>query len=516
MQAIFDGGPPPPVPTPFNLTAHVLEAGTADPDKVALAIVAPTGAERWSYGRLRAAVLGIAHGLRAQGLGPGERVLMRLGNDVAFPLAYLGAIAADLVPVPTSAQLTEREVAKIADHLAPSAVLRDPRVACPDLACPVYDTSDMVAWRDGPQGGIVMGDPNRLAYIVMTSGTSGSPRAVAHAHRAVWARRMMVEGWYGLRPSDRLAHAGAFNWTFTLGTGLLDPWAAGATAIIPADGVAPAQLPLLLKRHEATLFAAAPGVYRQMLKHAPFDLPKLRHGLSAGEKMPEALRDAWRAATGTEVYEAYGMSECSTFISAAPDRPAAPGTLGRPQDGRRVAILGPEGPEPLDTPGEIAVDRTDPGLMLGYVDAPEATAEKMNGSWFLTGDRGQMAADGTITYLGRMDDLMNAGGLRVSPLEIEEALLAHPGIDEVGAAEVEVKDGVRVIGAFWTGPEPLDDAALHAFASERLARYKCPRVWVRCDALPKSTNGKLQRRALPALRDPIHSTGERGAPARPV
>ncbi|SFD80644.1 class I adenylate-forming enzyme family protein [Roseivivax sediminis] len=496
MDAIFDCGRPAPCPAPFNLAAHVLGFAAPDPDKIALAVIAPTGAERWSYGRLGAAVGGTAAGLLQAGLAPGDRVLLRLGNTVAFPLAFLGAIAAGLVPVPTSAQLTAPEVEKIAAQLAPAAILREPDVACPETALPIFGPEDMQVWRELPPAPFDMGDPDRLAYIVMTSGTSGRPRAVAHAHRAVWARQMMMEGWYGLGPSDRLAHAGAFNWTFTLGTGLLDPWTMGATALIPAAGVTPAQLPLLLDRHEATIFAAAPGVYRQILKHDP-KLPKLRHGLSAGEKLAEPVRTAWEQATGTPIFEAYGMSECSTFISAAPGAPAAPGTLGRPQVGRRVAILGEAGPVRADEPGEIAVDRCDPGLMLGYLGDPEATAEKMQGEWFLTGDRGAMAADGSITYLGRMDDLMNAGGLRVAPQEVEDILLTHPGIDEAGVTDMEVKPGVRVIAAFWTGPEALNDADLDAWIATRLARYKCPRLWQRLDSLPRSANGKLLRRRLP-------------------
>jgi acyl-coenzyme A synthetase/AMP-(fatty) acid ligase len=135
-------------------------------------------------------------------------------------------------------------------------------------------------------------------------------------------------------------HAGAFNWTYTLGTGLMDPWAIGATALIPEAGIAPAQLPLLLKRFDATIFAAAPGVYRQMLKMPVPALPRLRHGLSAGEKMPET--DPRRLGGGDRhpVYEALGMSEVSTYVSACPARPAPPGTAGFPQPGRRVAVLG--------------------------------------------------------------------------------------------------------------------------------------------------------------------------------
>ncbi|MHA6345486.1 class I adenylate-forming enzyme family protein [Roseivivax sp. CAU 1761] len=499
MSAIFDAGAPAPCPAPFNLAAHVLGHAAPDPDKIALAVLRPTGAERWSYGRLEAAVRGTAHGLLAAGLAPGQIVLLRLGNSVDFPIAFLGAIAAGLVPVPTSAQLTAGEVAKMVAHLDPAAILAAPGIACPEAACPVIATEDMRRWHSGPQADYAMGDPERRAYIVFTSGTSGTPRAVAHAHRAVWARQMMVEGWYGLTASDRLAHAGAFNWTYTLGTGLLDPWAAGATALIPAEGVEHGQLPLLLKRHEATIFAATPGVYRNLLKAGPLALPKLRHGLSAGEKLAAPIREAWQEATGTPIFEAYGMSECSTFISASPGRPAAPGTLGRPQPGRRIAILGPDGPVAHGAPGEIAVHRSDPGLMLGYVGAPEATAAKFRGEWFLTGDQGSMAEDGSVTYLGRADDMMNAGGFRVSPLEVEAALLAHPGIDEVGVTDVEIKPGVTLIAAFWTGPAPLEEAALAGWAADRLARYKQPRIWQRAEALPKNPNGKLSRRALAGL-----------------
>lgn len=486
-----------PCPAPFNLAAHVLGRADADPDKIALAVLGLVRTERWSYGRLKAAVLGTATGLRQAGLAPGERVLMRLGNTVEFPIAYLGAIAAGLVPVPTSAALTAPEVAGIIATVAPRAILRDPAVACPPTGIPVLDPDALRAMHSLPPADFAMGDPDRPGYIIYTSGTSGTPRAVVHAHRAIWARQMMMAGWYGLGEDDRLLHAGAFNWTYTLGTGLMDPWTMGATALIPEAGLEPAHLPLLLKRHDATIFAAAPGVYRKLLKPGErFDLPRLRHGLSAGEKLSDSIRAAWEAATGTPVYEAYGMSECSTFISAAPRRPAPAGSLGFPQPGRRVAILGPKGPVPRGEEGTIAVHRSDPGLMLEYLSAPEATAGRFRGEWFLTGDQGAMGEDGAITYLGRADDMMNAGGYRVSPMEVEAVLNTHPGITQAAVTDVEVKQDARLIMAFYTGPAPLPEDELAAFAAERLAGYKCPRGFFHLDALPTGANGKLLRREL--------------------
>lgn len=507
MRSIHDEGPFAPCPNPFNFTAHVLGRAADLPDKIALAVLGPARAERWSYARLEQAVRGTGTGLLQAGLKPGDIVLMRLGNTVEFPIAYLGAIAVGCVPVPTSSQLTAREVAAMIDTLKPAAILQGDGIACPDEpGVPVIGQDDLDAMRDLGPCEYDMGDPDRLAYIIFTSGTSGKPRAVCHAHRAIWARQMMHEGWYGLGEGDRLCHAGAFNWTYTLGTGLMDPWSVGATALIPEPGTAPEMIPLLLKRHDATIFAAAPGVYRKILSQSTkIDLPRLRHGLSAGEKLSEAIRAGWNAATGTMLYEAFGMSECSTFISASPSRPARPGTLGRPQKGRRVAIVDEAGePVPLGEDGTIAVSNRDPGLMLGYLGAEEETAARFRGEWFLTGDHGAMGEDFQIEYHARVDDMMNAGGYRVSPLEVESAFHDFPGLTEIGVTDVEVKADARVIVAFYTSPAPLDAAALAAYAGERLARYKQPRLFVHVDALPRNPNGKLQRQALKQVYEAQH------------
>jgi len=505
MISVFTNGSPPVIPAPFNLAADVLARAADQPDKLALAIVSPTGAARWRYGPLLHAVRGIASGLLAQGLSPGDRMLMRIGNEVEFPLAYLGAIWAGIVPIPASAALTVPEISRIATETRPDLIVAAPDVSLPDTRpCPVLPALALREMEALPGIAPDLGDPNRPAYIVYTSGTSGRPRGVVHAHRAIRARRLMWSGWYDLSAADRVLHAGAFNWTYTLGTGLMDPWAAGASAVIPEPGVTPDQLALLLKRFDATIFAAAPGVYRQMLRTmGPVDLPRLRHGLSAGEKLPQGLRTAWHATTATHVHEALGMTECSTFISGSPDTPARPGTSGWPQAGRKVAVLDADGaPVPRGTAGTLAVHRSDPGLMLGYLDAPEETASRMAGDWFVTGDTVTMAEDGAITFQGRTDDMMNAGGVRVSPLEVEAALLEHPAIREVACAEVEVKADTTVIAAFYTdaGLGPLSEADLASFAAARLARYKCPRLFVHRTALPRSGNGKIDRKALRAYR----------------
>jgi acyl-coenzyme A synthetase/AMP-(fatty) acid ligase len=305
----------------------------------------------------------------------------------------------------------------------------------------------------------------------------------------------MHQGWEGLASADRLLHAGAMNWTYTLGTGLLDPWTLGATAIVPAPGTLPTALPNLLARSAATIFAAAPGVFRQMLR-APFPtLPHLRHALSAGEALPDATRTAWEAATDTKVHQALGMTEISTYLSGSPNRPAPPGSTGYVQSGRLVALLDDDGePVPRGTPGELAVSTGDPGLMRGYLG--EAAPQ---GPWFRTGDIGLMEADGAITHLGRRDDLLNAGGFRVSPTEVEAAFHDIPGLHACAAVEVRPTPDTTVLALFYEGPCAIDETLLRQRAENALARWKQPRHYQHLATLPRTANGKLIRRALPPL-----------------
>lgn len=506
-------GEPPPIR--FNMARYCLQAAArATPDKVALVVVsdadAPVeAAERWSYAQLDEAVRRTAAGLRRLGLEPGARLMIRMGNTSDYALLFFGAIAAGCVPLPSSAQLTEAEarfllsdsgarVLAMADDLRiqpPSGVLAlgSTEIAALRASDPVADYADTAA-----------ADP---AFLIYTSGTTGQPKGVLHAQRSAWGRRPMYQGWYGIRPDDVMLHAGAFNWTYTLGVGLTDPWANGATTVL-YNGPRDVQVwPTLLERHRATLFAAVPGLYRQILKYNDlhdYDLSRLRHGLTAGEALSPALLEQWRTITAKELYEALGMSECSTYISSTPGEPIKPGSPGKAQPGRCVAALPiEEGEEPLP-PGEIgllAVHRDDPGLMLGYWNRPEEEEWVYRGEWFIGGDLVHFDADGYMHYHGRNDDVMNAMGYRVSPLEVEQCLGQHPAVAEVAVTELRVREGLSVIAAFVVPRDPdepdgMDAAPLLAHAHAHLAAYKCPREIIFTDSLPRTANGKVRRRDL--------------------
>ncbi|MGF1650972.1 MAG: class I adenylate-forming enzyme family protein [Hyphomicrobiaceae bacterium] len=514
----FKGTPCPPA---FNLAAYAIGiAARAAPDKAALLVVSdPSGApdEVWSYRKLENHCLKAAGLLARLGLAPGDRIVIQLPNTSTYALLFFGAIAGGFVPIPASEQLTDPEVRYLVEDSGAKVLVSAHRSALFGLDGVGHVDPDEVAAALNkaaplPYRATRADEP---AYLIYTSGTTSKPKGVLHAHRAGWGRRPMYRGWYGITSDDIVAHAGAFNWTYTLGTGLIDPWANAATSVVFTGTKTPDAWPRFLATQSASMFAAVPGLYRQILKYAERDLAAvdtLRHGLMAGESPPPDLIPHWSAVMRRPLYEALGMSEMSTYISTGPQTPSRPGYAGRPQPGRCVAILPIDGdgceattPLPPGVEGLLAVHRTDPGLMLGYWNRPQEEAEVLRGEWFIGGDLAMMNDEGYVAHRGRANDIMKALGYRVSPQEVEAALADHPSIAEIACAEVAVRADVSVIGAFIVPKDPtrpLDTAALDAFAETVLAGYKRPRLWTTIEALPRTANGKIKRAALSAFAKP--------------
>jgi acyl-coenzyme A synthetase/AMP-(fatty) acid ligase len=499
-----------PVPARFNLARYCLAANAAArPDVTALTIVGDAGAQRWTHGELDLKVRSLAAGLRSLGLPAGARIMIRMGNEANAALAYFAAIAAGYVALLASSQLTFEEAEFLLEdcgaavlalgaafeheaHAGAAVVLRGADLARLSQSAPLADYADTAA--DDP------------AYLVYTSGTTSRPKGVLHAHRAAWGRRPMRAHWTGLGPGDVMLHAGAINWTYTLGVGVVDPLSAGGSAVLYNGHPDPAVWTRLVDEHRATIFAAVPGVYRQILKYAApetADLSSLRHGLSAGAALAPSLLAEWRARTGKEIFEAFGMSECSTFISSGPTTPVHPGSPGRPQPGRVVAALpadGGDAPLPAGETGVLAVRRDDPGLMLGYWNRPDEERDAFRGAWFVSGDLVAFDSEGYMHHHGRADEVMNAGGYRVSPAEVEKCLLAFDHVAEAAAAERPGRDGETTIIKSYVvmrDNAPQDEEAILAHCHAHLAAYKRPRSVVFLDVLPRNANGKLNRSALP-------------------
>ena len=475
----FAGVPP---PDRLNLARYCLADKPAA--KTALVVEGPES-QRWSYGALEDVVLRIAGGLRGLGLEPGERLFIRMGNSLDYALMFLAANAAGAVPIAASPMLTPLEVSALVRFSGAHMLAWDGLLALPHLddvavLAPVAIAQLKSAARSD-YADTMADDPG---YMIFTSGTSGTPKGVLHAQRAIWGRRPMYQGWYGIGPSDVMLHTGAFNWTYTLGTGLFDPFVNGCTAVVHAGPKDDTVWERLIAEHGVTIMASVPGIYRHLLRSGFRPASSLRHGLTAGEALARPILDAWREQTGTELHEALGMSEISTYISTSPSVPVKPGSPGVPQKGRAVKIL---------DDGQIAVHRSDPGLFLGYWGE-----DRFTGEWFATGDTAELDADGYVWCHGRIDDMMNAGGFRVSPLEVEKVLLHHPDIADAGVREWRVSDSASIIAAFLVPREGsnVNEEAVLAFVRERLAAYKCPKqIWF-VPALPRTANGKLNRKAL--------------------
>ena len=480
--------------------------------KIALIIAhSPNSRRAWTYAELDAKVRRLAGGFLASGLRKGDRVMIRAANDVEAVVAIFATAAIGCVAQPASLMLTTEEaLALAADSGASAIVLGDAepgeRAAFAHLKAFDGEAIRRLAAESAPAD-YAPTAPDDPAYLVFTSGSTAEPKGVLHGHRVVIGRRPMAEDWLGLTEDDVVLHAGNINWTYTLGVAVLDPFARGATGALYAGRPDPAVWPRLIEATGATIFAAVPSVYRQMLKYGdlePGRLATLRHGVTAGEALSPDLLAHWRAATGTWLYEALGMSEISTYVSSRPCEPIRPGSPGRPQRGRRVAVLPVEGgtePLPVGKIGLLAVHRSDPGLMLGYWNRPDEEVLAFRGEWFLGGDLAEFDAEGYVWHRGRNNDIMNAFGYRVSPLEVEKVLAMHPDVADVAVTERKVSDEVSVIAAFVV-PKPgaaPDEATLLSHCADHLAVYKRPRKIVFVSEIAHTPNGKVSRRLLPQL-----------------
>ena len=497
----------------FNLAWHCLGRQAIERGgKTALVIAdGPDRLQSWTYGELDGKVRRLAGGFMASGIRRGDRVMIRAANTLESVIAVFATAAIGCVALPASPMLTSEEAEALAADSGAAAVVlseADPLIRARFAHLRTFEAADVarLAVESAPAD-YAETAADEPAYLVFTSGSTAEPKGVLHGHRVVIGRRPMADDWLGLKEDDVVLHAGALNWTYALGVGVLDPFARGATGALCAGPRDPAIWPRLIEATHATIFAAVPSLYRQILKYgdaSPERLRRLRHGVTAGEALSPDLLAHWREATGTWLYEALGMSEVSTYVSMRPYEPIRPGSPGKPQRGRRVAVLPiMGGTEPLP-PGEVgllAVHRSDPGLMLGYWNRPEEEAAATRGEWFLGGDLAAIDADGYVWHKGRNDDLMNAFGYRVSPLEVEKVLIAHPDVAEVAVAERRASAEVSVIAAFVVlkPGAALNEAALIQHAAEHLADYKRPRWIVFVDALPRTQNGKLSRRQLPQL-----------------
>ena len=516
------------IPDRYNIGVDVCDRWAArEPDRVAIQEVVGDTVTPVTFGQLRLHSDRLAAGLRARGIGPGDRIGVLLPQSATVVIAHAAAYKLGAIALPL-AGLFGPDALRYRLGDAGARVLVTDAAGCAKLATIRADLPDLglVICVDGAADGAVSlaeltaaategftavdtgaDDP---ALMIYTSGTTGPAKGALHAHRVLLGHLpgfLMMHD-FPPRAGDRMWTPSDWAWAGGLLNATLPSLRLGVPVVAcPAFRFEPeAALRLIAERAITTAFL--PPTALRMLRGVAdprrrFDLSRLRNIASAGEALgPETFEWA-RHELGLTIGEAYGQTECNLVLAACPASGVArAGSTGRPVPGHRVAILRPDGSEAAtDEPGEIAVARPDPVMFLRYWNQSEATEKKFSGDWMLTGDTARRDADGYVHFVGREDDLITSAAYRIGPTEIEDCLGCHPAVALAAAVgkpdplRTEIVKAYVVLRPGFAASDELA-AEIQAFVRTRLSAHEYPREIAFRDDLPMTTTGKIIRRQL--------------------
>jgi benzoate-CoA ligase len=509
------------VPQRFNIAEAVLDRHIASGHGSRIAVWASD--RNCTFAELRELSNRFGNVLRALGVGRSDRVLLRMGTNLNAAVAILGTIKVGAIAIPTNPLFREHELEKILRNSGASVAVATAAMAGPleALRARLPSFSHLIVAGDG-RGAMsweyLMGrapaelrsEPtlaNEPAFIVYTSGTTGEPKGVEHAHRwLIGAGDPVNRVMTSLTPDDVCYQPQDWSFVYPLGSGLLFPLFVGASVVIPEGRFDPESAFTTIERRGVTVFCAVPTIYRMMLT-APASIPRaqfrfLRMGVSAGEALPADTFNGWRERFGVTVYDGIGQSECHIFIANRPGMGIKPGSMGQPLPGYEVAILDDNGDlQAAGVPGHLVISSRHPGLAIGYRNEPERWAEVNRGDWYYTKDIAHVDDDGYYWYVSRSDDLIKSRAYLISPKEVESALQEHPAVLEaavVGIPAPEVTQKVKAFVTLKAGYEASESLAdeIRASVRELIAPYKAPQEMEFLGELPKTANGKILRREL--------------------
>ncbi|MER7204760.1 AMP-dependent synthetase [Streptomyces sp. CB01635] len=507
-----------PRPERFNWALDWFDAIADGNGKTALHIVEEDGREgRFTFDELRRRSNRVANWLRGQGVHAGDRVLLMLGNQVELWEIMLAAMKLRAVVIPATpllgpADLRDRVDRGRARHVivrpedvekfteVPGAFTRTVVGASgtPGSGWLSYEEADDASETFEPDGVTSAEDPLLLYF---TSGTTARPKLVEHTHVSYPVGHLATMFWIGLRPGDVHLNISSPGWAKHAWSNFFAPWNAEATVFLyNYTRFDAGRLLEVMERAGVTSFCAPPTVWRMLIQA---DLTQLatppRAVVAAGEPLnPEVIQQV-RRAWGVTIRDGFGQTETAVQVSNSPGQELKTGSMGRPSPGYKVELLDPVTGQPGAQEGEISLDLSERpvGLMAGYHGDPERTAEAMAGGYFRTGDIGSRDADGYLTYVGRSDDVFKASDYKISPFELESALLEHEAVAE--AAVVPAPDELRlavpkayVVLAEGYEPGPGTAKLLFAHSRDALAPYKRVRR-LEFAELPKTVSGKIRR-----------------------
>ncbi|MDP2066937.1 MAG: benzoate-CoA ligase family protein [Burkholderiaceae bacterium] len=516
-------------PEMFNFAQHLLQANEGRAAKAAFI----DDAGSVSYGALADRVKRLAAGLRALGLKREERVLLLMHDCADWPVSFLGAMYAGVVPVAVNTLLTADDYAYMLEHSRAQAVLvsgallpaltaaliksdhevgkvivsrpQAPLKAAPADGSPLHPAEVEFETFLAAQTPMVKpaatgaDDPGFWLY---SSGSTGRPKGTVHSHaNPYWTCELYGKRVLGLTERDVCFSAAKLFFAYGLGNALTFPMSVGATVILMAERPTP---DATFRRWtggiagtKPTVFYGAPTGFAGMLA-AP-NLPKkidvtLRLVSSAGEALPAELGERFKAHFGVDIVDGIGSTEMlHIFISNWPDR-VRYGTTGWPVPGYEIALRGDDGgPVPDGEPGDLYIHGPSSAMM--YWGNRQKTRDTFQGGWTKSGDKYIRNADGSYTYGGRSDDMLKVSGIYVSPFEVEATLVQHPAVLEAAVIGVPDAEGLTKTKAFVVLKQGAQatDAELKAFVKDKLAPYKYPRQIEFVADLPKTATGKIQR-----------------------
>ena len=483
-----------------------------DPDSSAPAVIVPEPAVTVSYKSLAEQVATLSAQFSGAGLKAGEAVALVLPNGMEFVVLFLALTRARFAATPINPANKTAETrfllvasqARVVIAESPSSPAAEaaaalglpmwlPRLEPPGIVNIPQLAASSRRSPDTPQR-------DDVALLMYTSGTTGQPKAVPLTHRNVLSSATNIASHYALRPSDRsLVVMPLFHGHGLIGAAL-STLSAGGVLIIPPRFSAGAFWPLF-REHRATWYTAVPTIHQVLLARADSDeapASGARFIRSCSSALAPAVLAGLEKRFGAPVLEAYGMTETAHQVASnpLPPRPHKPGTVGF-ATGFEIATIDETGKVLRPgVSGEVVV--RGPGVMAGYRDSPEANAAAFVHGWFRTGDVGVLDQEGYLSLTGRIKEMINRGGEKISPLEIETVLLAHPAVAEAAAFGVpDAKYGEQVWAAVvLKGAADADQ--LKDFCRERVADFKVPKTICITSTLPKNATGKLERRELAA------------------
>ncbi len=470
-----------------------LTLGGAD---TATALIEPASGRRVTYGELRADVDTLARSLVTRGVEPGDVVAFSMVNGPEIITTFLAVVAAGAAAAPLNPAYRADEFAFYLDDLQPRLVIGRAGDA-PTLPDAIDLSALTPAASDLPAP-----DADATALLLHTSGTTARPKQVPIRQRNLMASARTVAATYGLTADDVSHCVMPLFHVHGLVASTLATLVSGGTVICPrrfsgsafwADGAA----------HGATWFSAVPTIHHILATREAEGATRPPHALrfarSCSSALAPTLLASFEERFAIPLVEAYGMTEAAHQMASNPLPPAEriPGSVGLPT-GTEVAVLdGDWRPQPTGIVGEVSV--RGPGVVDGYRSNPEANAASFRDGWFRTGDSGSLDAAGYVHLAGRIKELINRGGEKISPHEVEDALLRHAAVAEAVAFSLPDAKYGEAVGAVVVLRAKADEATLRAHCSASLAAFKVPDRIVVVDAIPKGATGKIQRRTMAKL-----------------